>query len=201
MIRVFLYSAVLSFLFSNYCWALENSFNAPIEVISAGKKYQSFQDYKNAGHGQIQKDKAVVHFHGLEELGMENIQSILTGIQKRSFMPLVYFCGMPYLKEKASSFNKDDEAGTQLSKESEKLPDPLYVAISRVGFNTGVMRVIEDFQKDKTQGLSYKSLKPKDLEIMLRDSFAGDDYDGPILLISDKKKLRIMTLESDNDIP
>ena len=59
----------------------------------------------------------------------------------------------------------------------------------------GVKKVIEDFQAEKGQSLSYKLLKKKDLEIVLSQSITKNGYEGPVLLMSNKKKLRIMTLQ------
>ena len=86
----------------------------------------------------------------------------------------------------------------QSLEEDNKAYDPFlqsYVAISKIGFNTGVKKVIEDFQAEKGQNFSYKLLKKKDLEMVLSQSFTKNGYEGPVLLMSNKKKLRIMTLQ------
>ena len=58
--------------------------------------------------------------------------------------------------------------------------------------------MVEEFQQDILGNFRSKRLMAKDLESTLRQSFGSMDYDGPILIISHQKKLRIMTLQSEN---
>lgn len=163
-------------------FALERQ--AGIEIIADGKKYDSIEDYR-------ERQAAAARSRSKDGLAM---QYVLNHVKRYVRYPLD-------VNPKAADIQQW-VLGTAKTKEKQpsgNTYDPFlesYSLISRIGFNTGISKVIEDFQHDIQGKFSSKHLKPKDLESTLRQSFGGMDYTGPILIISHQKKLRIMTLET-----
>jgi hypothetical protein len=185
--------------------ASEVSKDESIEIISGGIKYDSIKTYKEAEQKRNEK-KIVSKSDGFEETSGKYIQALLKDIQRRSPGSLNSFSVMPNIwNVNADQYPTLCKVGIgiepiqfQSSEEDDKTYDPFlqsYVAISRIGFNTGVNKVIEDFQAENGHVFSYKRLKSKDLEMVLSQSITKNGYQGPVLLMSNKKKLRIMTLQ------
>ena len=176
--------------------ASADSKGEPIEIISGGIKYGSIEIYKEA---EREKKENVSRIY---ETSAKYIQALLKNMQRSlnfiSVIPNIWSVNAdqrPILNEEEIVLEPFD---LQSLEEDNKAYDPFlqsYVAISKIGFNTGVKKVIEDFQAEKGQSLSYKLLKKKDLEIVLSQSITKNGYEGPVLLMSNKKKLRIMTLQ------
>jgi hypothetical protein len=182
-----------------------NSQGESIEIISGGIKYKSIKTYKEAEQKRNEK-KIVSKPDGFEETSGKYIQALLKDIQRRSPVSLNLFSAMPNIwnvnADQCPTLCKVgigiEPIQFQSSEEDNKAYDPFlqsYAAISRIGFNTGVNKVIEDFQAENGQVISYKRLKSKDLENVLSQSITKNGYQGPVLLMSNKKKLRIMTLQ------
>lgn len=167
-----------------------------IEIFANGRKYDSIDEYRID-----RMSKAVVR---LESSGPQrdwvNIQNIVRSIQNLMASPFDIAPRSHVLKD-----TDVKQITLKAFKVTEKQPangyDPFlesYGLISRIGFNTGINKVVEEFQQDILGNFRSKRLMAKDLESTLRQSFGSMDYDGPILIISHQKKLRIMTLQSEN---
>ena len=169
-----------------------------IEVIADGQRYESIEKYREARRAKLKmpawnktqagKRKTVA---GLlrKALYRRYTSSVLTGGR--------HYTGPKdierYLYPSMGSTEDDQGVGNNFDPFLES-----YSRISRLGFNTGVARIVEEFRDTSQDGIKYKRLMPKDLETTLSRSFEAGDYTGPILIISHQKKLRIMTLEGQN---
>jgi hypothetical protein len=138
------------------------------------------------------------------------MQTLLRNVQRHSQLPLNFISVIPSIWnvgiDQYPTLNKAEIVFEPIqihsSEEDNKAYDAFlqsYVAISKIGFNTGVNKVIEDFQAEKGQTFPYKLLRKKDLEMVLSQSITKNGYEGPVLLMSNKKKLRIMTLQSQKE--
>ena len=196
-----------AFLFFLGKLASGNSQGESIEIISGGIKYESMETYREA---EREKRESVSKIY---ETSVKYIQALLKNMQRHSQPPLNFLSAVPNIwnvnADQYPTLHKVDiglePIRSQSSEEDDKAYDPFllsYVAISKIGFNTGVNKVIEDFQAEKGQTFPYKLLRKKDLEMVLSQSITENGYEGPVLLMSNKKKLRIMTLQSQekNDI-
>lgn len=185
--------------------ALADSGNEGIEIISAGNRYKSIEDYKeveNRNNTDVQSGSQNLNLEEIvEPIVFSKIGNHISQLPFESiFQRRIRLDKENLLKLTLASQNS--LLGQKLSGDSAVVYEqflPAFIAMRKVGFNTVVERVIEDFQRNNGDVIYYKYLKSKDLESVLGQSFAGGDYQGPILLISDKKKLRIMTLESVPD--
>lgn len=98
---------------------------------------------------------------------------------------------------------KEEESGNNLgnshgffSGEDGVIADPFassYKTFYKVGFNAGVDRAVEDFTVGNDRTSALEQVSAKDLEEALEKSFEA--HDGPLLLMSDHKKVKVMALE------
>lgn len=188
-IGVYLFFLLGCFVSNVWClnFALAQVHEAPIEIIVHGKKFESIEQYRQSKQN-VQDQKA---------LG----RSVISG--KRFVSPLFYFASKnPDLIrfDQVQNLSNKQSSKTFLKREKMLRPYdqllPAFAAMSKVGFNTGVIKMIEAFQKAGSDTIVYKSINSKDLENTLSESFPEGGYSGPILLISDKNKVRILTLDS-----
>lgn len=169
----------------------------PIEIIVDGQSYDSIEKYKEAKLG-ILKTPATSHSQAPRRLAIaDHVNNALN----RLYAPSALNAGRyyPNLKDIERYLYASMEL-TRKDPESENYFDPFfefYSRISLLGFNTGVVRIVEEFTKHSKDGIQYKRLMAKDLEATLSRSFETSDYKGPILIISSQQKLRILTLEDD----
>lgn len=159
-----------------------------IEIIVRGKKFDSIELYqeskqKSEAKGSKVGDSWVVSREGF--LG-----------------PLFYFVAdiNNFRRIKQNFGGLPQEKGMDLRKQKflgqyDRF-FPAFAALSSVGFNTGVVRMIEAFHKLGDQAIVYKTIDRKDLANALDKSFPEGGYSGPILLISEKNKVRVLTLDS-----
>lgn len=194
--------AVFLSCFLSVCAGFKNVFaeirNDSVEIIAGGRKYTSLEHYLLSKQSYIVKSAESGPFMRI------SFQIFITPLY--CFMPNVY------------RFNSKDtyfewsvlRLGT--GKDNKQLGKfklnangvfgwneqflPALLAMSKVGFNTGVIQMIKAFQNPKHTAMIYKNINSRELENVLSESFPDDGYSGPILLISDKNKLRIMTLDS-----
>lgn len=186
--------------------ALGNSRDGSIEIISGGVKYESLLIYKEAERERNQREN-VSRRQEFSDASVKYIQALLKDMQRHNQLLLNFLSEMPNIWNVNAGQSPTLSKGKlmiepflrQSPEESNNAYDPFlqsYIAISRIGFNTGVNKVIEDFQAEKGRAFSYKYLKKKDLEMALSQSFTENGYEGPILLMSNKKNIRIMALQS-----
>lgn len=175
-----------------------------IEIISAGKKYPSFEDYKRSAD-----DLNLMNRSNSENINPENGFKSFPFLVRRQFLnPLPieallncsweidkgrFVKGVTSIQDLKKAFNDENFSDLSVMMFEQFLPS--FIAMRKIGYNTVITKVIDEFQKSNGSVISYKRLKSSDLEKVLSKSFSGGEYTGPILLISDKKKLRIMTLE------
>jgi hypothetical protein len=186
--------------------ALGNSRDGSIEIISGGVKYESLLIYKEAERERNQREN-VSRRQEFSDASVKYIQALLKDMQRHNQLSLSFLSEVPNIwNVNAGQFPTLGKVKLMIEpflrqslEESNNAYDPFlqsYIAISRIGFNTGVNKVIEDFQAEKGRAFSYKYLKKKDLEMALSQSFTENGYEGPILLMSNKKNIRIMALQS-----
>jgi hypothetical protein len=175
-----------------------------IEIISAGKKYGSIGDYKKAEENSIMLSQS-----GEDELKLNKkgfLLPLVKRIDMKGHLPIESLFNVEF-QVNTENFQKM-VANTNIQGESVNIDPmndvtlaiykqflPSFIAMRKIGFETGITKVIEDFQINNKGVVSYKRLKSSDLESVLSQSFSEGSYQGPILLISDKKKVRIMTLD------
>lgn len=176
-----------------------------IEIISAGKRYESLRIYKQSesmknlanqmAAEKLMEQKGIVPlsiFKRRDRLSQFPWESVLRGVMDLNMQNI------------QTVLNVSLKAGIRQEKRESKRDAefiynqylPSFIAMRKVGYNTVIANIIEDFYQANGKTVYYKQLKPQDLEEALSRSIEDGDYTGPILLISDKKKLRIMTLDS-----
>lgn len=170
---------------------------AAVEVFVDGKRYESLEKYKEARRDALkgptsavsQKKQKRERFSLAKllknDLGGRFRHSILTGRR--------YYLSSADVQRYLEPQENSARGAQEFVSLNESFLE-FYSRISRLGFNTGVARVVEDFRGQSVNVNYYKRLLAKDLETTLSRSFEKSDYSGPILIISHNKKLRIMTL-------
>ncbi len=166
-----------------------------IEVIADGQRYESIEKYKEARMGKLKRP-----VRGTAQSGKrKTVAGLLRNAVSLQYASSVLTAGRfytgprdieKYLKSSMDVKGADQDAETSFDPFLES-----YSRISRLGFNSGVARIVEEFAEHAKDSIQYKRLLAKDLEATLSRSFEAGDYSGPILIISHKKKVRIMTLE------
>ncbi len=165
-----------------------------IEIFSGGKHYDSMEGYrKKAGEEKdvIGLENSGVEFTEVREMFDQAVQSSATPLDIK-FDPT---------KMKTIHIKPADAAvvpsGDSPAVESrETIKDPFvhsYTLLNKIGFNAGIKDIVSEFAAAPTAGREKKVVSAKDLQKILQDSFG--DSNQPILLISDDKKLRVMTLD------
>lgn len=163
-----------------------------IEIIAGGKRFTSFEQYEQS--------KRKLNLRRNEEIFLNSSSPRLFMTSLNFFTPNIFRINKfvrclsnqekcYQFKNKGFGFKEDAVLGRY------ELYFPAFLAMSTVGFNTGVMRMIKAFQNRGKKVAIYKSINPKDLADVLNESFPDEGYSGPILVMSDKNKLRIMTLD------
>lgn len=169
-----------------------------VEVFVDGKRYESLEQYKEARRESL-NHSAPVMFRKDRTLKRSSWERLLKNDLGRRFRYSIV-TGRRYFLSSADvqRYLEPQEDAARSAQEAVSFNEPFlefHSRISRLGFNTGVALVIEDFLGQTVEVGYYKRLLVKDLETTLSRSFENSDYSGPILIISHNKKLRIMTLE------
>ena len=165
--------------------ALEEN-NGSFEIIADGKKYGSMQSYQESKQKKVQENWGSLESQWRDKRDIGGIefffQDTLRHIRHLDLKPDIHSMKTVGIGKQLAL---DSIELTQSIKElkwqekANKTYDPFlesYGVISRIGFNTGITKVIEDFQSQINGSIYYKHLLAKDLESVLDQSFANNDY-------------------------
>jgi hypothetical protein len=174
----------------------------PIEIFSGGKKYASMEVYRQEEKMNSQpvekKDEAGEatsaedNFSETRQMFDDALRTAKNPLSLKfnpTKMKTIYI-----QKPVAASSLAKAPAAFRASKSSIFTKDPLtqsYILLNQMGFDQGVHNVVSEF----TLGKQWRgtAIDSSDLERVLRDSFG--DSTQPVLLISDRGKLRLMELD------
>lgn len=166
-----------------------------IEVIADGQRYESIEKYKEARIGKLKRSVR----GGAHSGKRTSMAGLLIDALSQCYASTVLSAGRFHAGPREIEKYLRSSMGVKVTdQDTESYFDPFlesYSRISRLGFNSGVARIVEEFAEHAKDGTQYKRLMARDLEATLSRSFEGSEYTGPILIISHKKKVRILTLE------
>ena len=182
-----------------------------VEIFVEGKKYDSLEEYREEEKNKIleavaatQKEDSPVD-HKKEDL--DELQDMFGQAVRRAQRPLdLKFDPRKvktlYLKN-LSSRQQPKKVGqdpVSLKGQGSAVADPFapsYAVFHQAGFNTGINRVVKDFTVGNEAPGDPRRVNAQDLERVLQKSLGM--YDGPLLLMSDQKRIRVMVLEPPED--
>jgi hypothetical protein len=171
--------------------------NQNVEIFVGGKKYNSFGGYRDEKIKQALEREQRLHARD-NNADPQDLQDMFNeAVQGSPNHPDLKF---DPAKLKTVYIKKPDSGSVPASSRPYKSflnLDPLthtYTVLNQLGFDQGIHKVISEFSLTKPQISNV--VNAEDLEKVLENSF-GTIHE-PLLLISDKKALRVMRLESDD---
>jgi hypothetical protein len=175
-------------------WA-QQAFGAQnVEIFVQGKKYNSIEEYRE----EEKRNITIVH----KKQSLDEFQIMLEQVISRSRPPLELTFGSGqikkfYFKDFLNARPEDKTSqDVSLSKDQTAVADPFarsYETIQQVGFNAGVDHVVNEFAVGKDRSAGSEKVSAKDLDKALKETSVA--YDGPLLLMSDQNKIKVMALE------
>jgi hypothetical protein len=170
----------------------------PIEIFVGGKKYKSLEGY----HEEEKMNEDLARQKTAKQENVSEVRQMFDETLRTSPNSLNLKFDPNKMKTiyiKEPVFNPPPSYSADfLTSKDVPHKDPFthsYTTLNRLGFDQGIHKVISDFtlREKKWKGQAIDSA---DLERVLRDSFGESTR--PLLLISDKGKLRVMELDSQD---
>lgn len=192
-------------------WA-QQAFGAEnVEIFVQGKKYDSFGEYRDEEKKKNLDSRIAAEKRnsaiGPKKQNLDEFQMMLGEVMFRSQLPLELTFGSGQIKKfyfkdflNARPEDKTSQDASLAKDQALVVADPLarsYEAIHQVGFNAGIDRVVDEFTVGKDRSAGLEKVGAKGLEQELKE--ASVVYDGPLLLMSDQKTIKVMALEPLED--
>ncbi|GEM_PF-5958350 len=188
-------------------WAEQAPEAKRVEIFVEGKKYNSVEEYREEESNESLNVSATTQTEGgplgNKKQDLDELQDMFAQAVRHAQRPLdLKFDPRKiktfYLKNfpQAQQPQENDRFSLSLKGQGSAVADPFtrsYAVFHQAGFNTGVNNVVGDFTTEKDQPADSKRINTQDIQRVLQESFGV--YDGPLLLMSDQKKLRVMVLE------
>lgn len=174
-----------------------------VEIFVEGKKYSSLEDYREEEKRLAQafaeaqkglpssKDQELAELRSMFEQAARRVDHPLDLTFDPSKVKTIYLKGFS-----SAPLSTDGQEHSLLKDKESVVADPFtrsYAVIYQVGVNTGVHSIVEDFVAGESRPGDVGRVNKKDLERVLQESLGV--YEGPLLLMSDQKRIRVMVLE------
>ena len=178
-----------------------------VEIFVEGRKYNSIEDYREEEKNKNLQSIAITQAGdvsvGQEKQGFDELRKMSGEIVRHAGHPL----GVTFDPHKVKALYLKDFLTKQPVEKVEQNPvsmkdrgfsiaDPLarsYTVFHQVGFNAGINHAVDDFIIGHDQSGVPQQVNRQDIDRVLEESLGTDD--GPLLFVSDQKKIRVMALE------